>query len=92
MTAARSWPTDLAVSIADGGETITELAVLRDQPDLFGRVASTPTAWRTLEAVDAETAGVGARSRGSRCPPRRAQPIDRRRVTITSSPAWTRSR
>jgi hypothetical protein len=44
---------DLAVSIADGGETISDLAVLRDQPDLFGEVASTPTAWRTLEAVDA---------------------------------------
>ena len=43
---------DLAVSIADGGETISDLAVLRDQPDLFGEVASTPTAWRTLEAVD----------------------------------------
>lgn len=43
---------DLAVSIADGGETISELVVLRDQPDLFGKVASTPTAWRTLEAVD----------------------------------------
>jgi hypothetical protein len=44
---------DLAVSIADGGETISELVVLRDQPGLFGKVASTPTAWRTLEAVDA---------------------------------------
>jgi hypothetical protein len=44
---------DLAVAIADGGETISDLAVLRDQPDLFGEVASTPTAWRTLEAVDA---------------------------------------
>jgi len=43
---------DLAVAIADGAETITELAVLRDQPELFGAVASTPTAWRTLEAVD----------------------------------------
>lgn len=43
---------DLAVSIADGAETISDLAVLRDQPDLFGAVASTPTAWRTLEAVD----------------------------------------
>ena len=43
---------DLAVSIADGGETISELVVLRDQPGLFGKVASTPTAWRTLEAVD----------------------------------------
>jgi hypothetical protein len=43
---------DLAVSIADGGEAISDLAVLRDQPDLFGEVASTPTAWRTLEAID----------------------------------------
>ena len=45
---------DVAVMIADGGETISDLAVLRDQPDLFGAVASTPTAWRTLEAVDTE--------------------------------------
>jgi hypothetical protein len=44
--------TDLAVMIADGGTTISDLAVLRDQPGLFGEVASTPTAWRTLEAVD----------------------------------------
>lgn len=43
---------DLAVMIADGGDTISDLAVLRDQPDLFGEVASTPTAWRTLEAID----------------------------------------
>jgi hypothetical protein len=43
---------DLAVTLADGGETISDVAVLRDQPELFGRVASTPTAWRTLEAVD----------------------------------------
>jgi hypothetical protein len=44
---------DVAVMIADGGDAISDLAVLRDQPDLFGRVASTPTAWRVLEAVDA---------------------------------------
>lgn len=43
---------DLAVTIADGGDAISDLAVLRDQPNLFGEVASTPTAWRTLEAVD----------------------------------------
>jgi Transposase DDE domain group 1 len=43
---------DLAVMIADGGETISDLAVLRDQPSLFGEVASHATAWRTLEAVD----------------------------------------
>jgi hypothetical protein len=43
---------DLAVMLADGGETISDLAVLRDQPDLFGDVASLATAWRTLEAID----------------------------------------
>lgn len=44
---------DVAVMIADGGDAISDLAVLRNQPELFGEVASTPTAWRTLEAVDA---------------------------------------
>ncbi|HZI39596.1 MAG TPA: IS1380 family transposase, partial [Acidimicrobiia bacterium] len=43
---------DLAAAVADGAEAISDLAVLRDQPALFGAVASTPTAWRTLEAVD----------------------------------------
>lgn len=44
--------TDLAVMVADGGETITDLAVLRDQGEVFGPVASTPTAWRLLVGVD----------------------------------------
>jgi hypothetical protein len=43
---------DLAVMLADGGEAISDLGVLRDQPDLFGPVASTATAWRVLNAVD----------------------------------------
>lgn len=43
---------DLAVMLGDGGETISDLAVLRDQPDLFGVVASHATVWRTLAAVD----------------------------------------
>ena len=43
---------DLAVMIADGGEAISDLAVLRNQPALFGEVASDPTAWRTLHSVD----------------------------------------
>lgn len=46
--------TDLAVMLADGGEAISDLAVLGNQPALFGEVASAPTAWRTLEAVDDE--------------------------------------
>ncbi|MFF1691682.1 MULTISPECIES: IS1380 family transposase [unclassified Streptomyces] len=44
--------TDLAVMLADGGEAITDLAVLRDQGEVFGPIASTPTAWRLLAAVD----------------------------------------
>jgi hypothetical protein len=43
---------DVAVMLADGGEAISDLAVLRDQPGLFGSVASTATAWRVLDAVD----------------------------------------
>ena len=43
---------DVAVMLADGGDTISDVAVLRDQPDLFGDVASHPTVWRTLDAVD----------------------------------------
>ncbi len=46
---------DVAVMLADGGETISDVAVLRDQPDLFGEVASHPTVWRTLQAVDDDT-------------------------------------
>src|SRR5258708_32421407 len=43
---------DLAVMLADGGEAISDLAVLRDQLALFGEVASAATAWRTLDAID----------------------------------------
>lgn len=44
---------DLAVAIADGADSISDLKVLRDNPDIFGPVASTPTAWRGLDRVDA---------------------------------------
>lgn len=45
---------DLAVALADGAKSISDLRVLRNQPGLFGEVASLPTAWRTLEAIDDE--------------------------------------
>jgi hypothetical protein len=45
---------DLAVMIADGGTTISDLAALRHQQDLSGSVASTSTAWRLLDAINAE--------------------------------------
>lgn len=42
----------LAAMLADGGETISDLAVLRDQAELFGPVASPATAWRVLDGID----------------------------------------
>jgi len=48
---------DLAVAIADGATSISDLAALRDQPDLFGSIASTPTAWRLMDRVSADHLG-----------------------------------
>lgn len=42
---------DLAASVADGATSISDMKVLRDRPQLFGAVASTPTAWRVLDRV-----------------------------------------
>ncbi|MEU1173362.1 transposase [Streptomyces microflavus] len=53
--------TDLAVMLADGGEAIADLAVLRDQGEVLGPVASTPTAWRLLADTD-EAALVSLRA------------------------------
>ncbi|MFJ2866787.1 IS1380 family transposase [Kitasatospora sp. NPDC087314] len=49
---------DLAVMLADGGEAIADLALLRDQPEVFGPVASTPTAWRLLAGIDPTVLGA----------------------------------
>jgi hypothetical protein len=56
---------DLAVVLADGGDCLSDLAVLRDQPELFGPVASTPTAWRAIERVAGDPDGL-ARLRAAR--------------------------
>jgi hypothetical protein len=56
---------DLAVMLADGGDCLSDLAVLRDQPDLFGPVASTPTAWRVIERAGQDPEGL-ARLRAAR--------------------------
>jgi hypothetical protein len=40
---------DLALTLADGGDCLADLGSLRDQPDLFGDVASSATAWRAIE-------------------------------------------
>ena len=51
---------DLACAIADGAEVISDFRVIGDQEDVFGLVASVPTAWRTLD----EIAGGGQRVLG----------------------------
>jgi hypothetical protein len=56
---------DLAVMLADGGDCLSDLATLRDQPELFGPVASTPTAWRVVERLAQDPDGL-ARLRAAR--------------------------
>jgi hypothetical protein len=45
---------DLAVAVADGADAVSGIAVLTDRQEVFGQVASMPTAWRVLDRVDAE--------------------------------------
>jgi Transposase DDE domain group 1 len=44
---------DLAVMIADGGEAICDIDVLRHQGEVFGPVASDTTVWRALDEIGA---------------------------------------
>lgn len=73
--------------IADGGQAIADLAVLRDQADLFGAVASDPTARRLLSDMDS---AVLARLRTARAAARElawAQRIETRGALPTSTAA-----
>lgn len=45
--------TDMAVAVADGAKAVTGIRTLRDREQLFGSVASMPTAWRLLRRLDA---------------------------------------
>jgi Transposase DDE domain group 1 len=42
----------VAVMLASGGRCVADMAALRDQPALFGAVASDPTIWRTFDRID----------------------------------------
>lgn len=44
----------LVVSLADGGDCLADIAVLRNQPELFGVVASDPTVFRVLDSIHAD--------------------------------------
>ena len=42
---------DLAVMLADGGDCLADLRAVRDQPPLFGPVASDATAFRVIDRI-----------------------------------------
>jgi Transposase DDE domain group 1 len=54
---------DLAVVIADGATTISEIDTLRHQGELFGSVASDTTVWRALEEITPARLGTIAAAR-----------------------------
>lgn len=56
---------DLAVAVADGAECISDIAVLADQPGLFGAVASDSTVWRLLDQLDAPQLAAVAAARAA---------------------------
>ncbi len=56
---------DLAVMVAGGGEAISDRAVKRNQPRPFGEVASDPTAWRSLQAIDEDALAAIASARAA---------------------------
>jgi hypothetical protein len=55
--------TDVAVMIADGGEAIADIDVLRHQGEVLGPVAAPATVWRALDELDAATLRRVARAR-----------------------------
>jgi hypothetical protein len=56
---------DMAVAVADGATTISDVAVLADQGALFGAVASDSTCWRLLDHLDTVQLGAIARARAA---------------------------
>ncbi|MCP3975985.1 MAG: IS1380 family transposase [bacterium] len=57
----------LGVAIANGADCLADFTALGEQDELFGPVASLPTAWRAIEAVTStELGGIDAALAGAR--------------------------
>lgn len=57
----------LGVAIANGADCLADFAALGEQDELFGPVASLPTAWRAIEAVTStELRGIAIALAGAR--------------------------
>jgi len=66
---------DLMVMLADGGDCVSDLSALRDQPQLFGEVASTATVWRLLAGMtEADLEGIRTARRVARATAWRGRP------------------
>src|SRR5665811_861805 len=50
--------TDLALSLALGGDCLADLAVLRAEPGVYGRVASDPTVSRAITTLASDAPGA----------------------------------
>jgi hypothetical protein len=57
---------DLALSLAVGGDCLADVAVLRDQPGVFGAVASDPTVSRLVDTLAADAGKAVAAIDGAR--------------------------
>lgn len=57
---------DLALSVALGGEHLSDVDVLRGEPGLYGQVASDPTISRTIDALAVDVEAVLAAIDGAR--------------------------
>lgn len=69
---------DLVVMLADGGNCVSDVSALRDQPQLFGEVASTTTVWRLLAGMtETDLAGIRAARRTARATAWRGRPTPR---------------
>jgi hypothetical protein len=62
---------DLAVAVALGGDCLSDLAVVRSQPDLFGHVASDPTVSRLIATLAADAPAALSAIRGARAQARK---------------------
>jgi hypothetical protein len=74
---------DLAVSVADGGDCLTDLGVLRGQEPLLGPVASESTAHRAIKSIDAVVWRWKRLASPARRPLKRAWDAGARPETIT---------
>jgi len=63
---------DLAVTLALGGDCLADVAVLRAEPGVYGRVASDPTVSRVVDALAADAPRALAAINGARAAARAA--------------------